>query len=252
MPIPKPSSGETQKDFIERCMTVMVPESESTDQAVAICMKEWRDGHSSSVKYQRFTASFDALVEFEMTCQPVPNPKDMSGEKTFVAGESVTRRTLSGYATTFNCLSEDRGGYCFTVVPGAFKASIARDDVVALFNHEADYVLGRTSNGTLRLEEDAKGLKISMDLPDTQFGRDMYELVKRGDVKQMSFGGTIVQEMEHHDPDLSVISIHEFKLWDVSPVVFPAFEQDRTEIKIEAAKACPARLYAAKRRLLDL
>lgn len=260
MPVPTPTSGETQKDFIERCMSVMVPETESTDQAVAMCMKQWRDGKSSSHQYQRFTAALDVGVRFVKSSPAVPDPKASTGEKSFVAGEATTKRTLFGYATTFNCLSEDRGGYCFTVVPGAFKSSIEKDDVTALFNHSADMILGRMSNGTLRLAEDAKGLKIEMDLPDTQLGQDMYALVARGDVKQMSFGGQIVREMEHADPALTVISIHEFKLWDVSPVVFPAFEQERTRIGVEAesAKVPPTftlskpRLYAAKRRAFDL
>jgi hypothetical protein len=231
----------------------MVPESDGTDQAVAICMKEWRDGHSAAVKYQRFEASFKGSVEFKAGALPVEAFPE-NGVRHFEQGEPVVTRKLVGYATTFNCLSEDRGGYCFTVVPGAFAASIARDDVVAMFNHSADMVLGRTSNGSLKLAEDAKGLKIEMDLPDTQFGRDMYTLVARGDVKQMSFGGIIIREMLHSDPDLDVISIHEFKLWDVSPVTFPAFEEGRTTIGVEAVaeKPCPARLLAAKRRLLDL
>jgi hypothetical protein len=228
----------------------MVSESDGTDQAVAVCMKEWRDGHSTAAKYQRFEAAFKAGVVFEAGAFPVETFSE-NGVRCFEKGEPVITRKLTGYATTFNCLSENRGGYCFTVVPGAFAASIVKDDVVALFNHSADMVLGRTSNGTLRLAEDAKGLKIEMDLPDTQFGRDMYTLVARGDVKQMSFGGTIVQEMLHSDPDLDVISIHEFKLWDISAVVFPAFEEGRTEIGVEAAAKRDYNI-AAKRRLLDL
>ena len=263
MPLPQPTSGEGKKDFIERCMKMMVKEMDGTDQAIAVCMKQWK-GMRASAQYQRFTAKFEAAVFYESTTPLLPDPSAMSGEKKFVTGEPVVHRKLSGYAATFNCLSEDRGGYCFTVAPGSFVKSIGTDDIVALFNHEADHVLGRTSNGTLRLAEDDRGLAIEMDLPDTQFGRDIYTLIERGDIKQMSFGGTIVNEVEHRDSELSVIAIHEFKLMDVSPVTFPAFEEDRTAIGIaassmsdvacdaEAAKGCPTRLYAAKKRLLEL
>lgn len=98
-------------------------------------------------------------------------------------------RKLEGYAATFN--SEARmGGFVETIAPGAFRSALA-GDVLAMLDHDASKVLGRTRSGTLRLTEDAKGLAFSLDLPDTQAGRDVLALAERGDLGGMSFGFTI-------------------------------------------------------------
>lgn len=100
-------------------------------------------------------------------------------------------RRLEGYAATFG--SEARiGSIVETIVPGAFARSIA-GDVLALMDHDSARVLGRTRSGTLRLSEDAKGLAFSLDLPDTQAGRDVLELAQRNDLGGMSFGFIVPQ-----------------------------------------------------------
>ena len=95
-------------------------------------------------------------------------------------------RRLEGYAATFG--SEARIGRTVeTIAPGAFRSSLA-GDVVALLDHDAGKVLGRTRSGTLRLTEDTRGLAFSLDLPDTAAGRDVQALAERGDLGGMSFG----------------------------------------------------------------
>ena len=95
-------------------------------------------------------------------------------------------RRLEGYAATFG--SEARiGEIVETIAPGAFRASLA-GDVLALMDHDPARVLGRTRSGTLRLSEDGSGLAFSLDLPDTQAGRDVLELAQRNDLGGMSFG----------------------------------------------------------------
>lgn len=64
----------------------------------------------------------------------------------------------------------------------------------ALYNHDPNYVLGRTSAGTLTLREDEKGLYFDVRAPDTQWGRDLYASVKRGDVNQCSFGFQVIAD----------------------------------------------------------
>ena len=92
---------------------------------------------------------------------------------------------LEGYAATFG--SEARiGSIVETIAPGAFRAALAAD-VLALLDHDPVKVLGRTRSGTLRLSEDSKGLAFSLDLPETQAGRDIQALAERGDLGGMSF-----------------------------------------------------------------
>lgn len=95
-------------------------------------------------------------------------------------------RRIEGYAATFH--SEARlGDFTETIMPGAFRKALA-GDVLAMADHDPGRVLGRTRSGTLRLSEDSKGLAFSLDLPDTQAGRDVLALAERGDLGGMSFG----------------------------------------------------------------
>lgn len=95
-------------------------------------------------------------------------------------------RRIEGYAATFGA-EADLGGFVETIAPGAFRASLA-GDVLAMLDHDPGKVLGRTRSGTLRLSEDGKGLAFSLDLPETQAGRDVLALAERGDLGGMSFG----------------------------------------------------------------
>lgn len=98
-------------------------------------------------------------------------------------------RRIEGYAATFN--SEAKiGGFVEVIAPGAFRDAL-EGDVLAMLDHDPGKVLGRTRSGTLRLSEDSKGLAFSLDLPDTQAGRDVIALAERGDLGGMSFGFTV-------------------------------------------------------------
>lgn len=98
-------------------------------------------------------------------------------------------RRLEGYAATFNGEAK-LGGFLERIAPGAFGPALS-GDVLALMDHDPGKVLGRTRSGTLRLSEDSRGLAFSLDLPDTQAGRDVLMLAERGDLGGMSFGFTV-------------------------------------------------------------
>lgn len=98
-------------------------------------------------------------------------------------------RRLEGYAATFGTEAQF-GELVEVIAPGAFAEALA-GDVLALLDHDATRVLGRTRSKTLRLSEDSRGLAFSLDLPDTQPGRDVQALAERGDLGGMSFGFTV-------------------------------------------------------------
>jgi HK97 family phage prohead protease len=111
-----------------------------------------------------------------------------------VAGGSAhSPRRLVGYASVFDKESEDLGGFTEFVRPGAFRASLmdGKADPLALVHHLPHLVLGRRSAGTLRLEEDSKGLAFEIDLPDTSTARDLAVSVERGDIRGASFAFTV-------------------------------------------------------------
>lgn len=134
---------------------------------------------------------------------------------------------LSGYAAVFNSEAVIGGLFREVVKPGAFKKTIKdKADVRALFNHDRNIVLGRTKNGTLTLAEDDKGLRIDIDLPDTQQAKDLYRQIERGDIDQMSFGFNVVKDSwtrASNDSELPLRELRELRLFDVSPVTFPAY-----------------------------
>jgi len=132
---------------------------------------------------------------------------------------------IEGYAAVFNKDSEDMG-FIERLAPGAFKNALKTSDVRALFNHDSNIILGRTSAGTLELKEDKKGLLMTVTPPDTQLIRDMVlSPIERGDITQQSFGFTVkADEWRDIDKDTPVRTITEVKeLFDVSPVTFPAY-----------------------------
>ncbi|MBB6192903.1 hypothetical protein FHS51_003157 [Sphingobium wenxiniae] len=98
-------------------------------------------------------------------------------------------RRIEGYAATFNA-EANLGAFRERIAPGAFRSALS-GDILALLDHDPGNVLGRTRSGTLRLSEDSRGLAFSLDLPETQAGRDVLALAKRGDLGGMSFGFTV-------------------------------------------------------------
>lgn len=152
------------------------------------------------------------------------------------AAEGDAGMQISGYAAVWDSPSQVLGnffgdGFVERVKRGAFSRALkSGQDVRALFNHDTNQVLGRSANGTLRLSEDDHGLKYEIDLPETQAARDLYALVKRGDVNQSSFGFSIHADgqkrgEEWMDPESgpSERTLTDVDLYDVSPVTFPAY-----------------------------
>lgn len=138
---------------------------------------------------------------------------------------AAEKKTLRGYAAVFNKDSEEMMGFIERIAPGAFKKTIQEGDVRAFWNHNPDYVMGRTKSGTLRLSEDKTGLAVEIDPPDTPTMRDFVASIERGDVDQMSFGFQVVKDSWEHDRkrDLVTRTLLEVRLFEVSPVAIPAY-----------------------------
>lgn len=128
-------------------------------------------------------------------------------------GLRATGRTLTGYAAVFNDETHI-GSFSERIAPGAFRDSLASGrDVLALLDHRADVLLGRTRSGTLKLTEDAKGLRFDLELPDTQAGRDLVALAERGDLGGMSFGFVAEDESwTGNTRELRSVSLHEISV----------------------------------------
>jgi HK97 family phage prohead protease len=154
-------------------------------------------------------------------------------------------KRLVGYAALFNSPTDIAGQFREQIAPGAFTDAVGRDDVRALFNHDPNYVLGRTASRTLTLREDAHGLLYDVAPPATTWAADLMTSVERGDITQSSFG-FIVEDDEWTPPatraDLPLRTIKRVSLFDVSPVTFPAYQDTTVSARSleQAAASAPA------------
>jgi HK97 family phage prohead protease len=141
-------------------------------------------------------------------------------------------RTFSGYAAVFDTESEDLGGFRETIAPGAFKTSVGqrKNDIKAFVNHDWGRLLATRKAKTLHLREDAYGLHVEMQLPDTQDGRDVAALTARGDIHAMSFGFKPI-DTEVLDGG-RVQRLREVRLFEVSPVTaWPAYRATSASVR---------------------
>jgi HK97 family phage prohead protease len=134
---------------------------------------------------------------------------------------------FTGHASTFTRYAYDdptRFGWWEEMGKSAFDRALAEDqDVVFLVNHNDDYVLARTTSGTMQLDKDKRGLVVSADLADTTVGRDLRVLLERRDVNAMSIAFTVVaEEWKTQKDGTDVRIINDLNLYDVSAVTRPA------------------------------
>ena len=142
-------------------------------------------------------------------------------------------RRISGYAATFNDVT-DLGYFREQIATGAFDGR-TDDDVRLLINHTG-VPLARTTNGTLRLSVDDDGLRYEAELADTQEGRDLYTLIQRGDISQSSFAFSIEDEEWDNKANLRTV-LKVGRLYDVSPVTYPAYATTTVSARSRAAVA---------------
>ena len=168
-------------------------------------------------------------------------------ERRFATELRATGRKVEGYAATFDN-EANLGSFRERIEPGAFRGSLS-GDILALLDHDAGKVLGRTRSGTLRLSEDARGLSFSLDLPETQAGRDVLALAERGDLGGMSFGFTVPDGGENWNGDTR--TLRSVNLMEISVVsAWPAYEG--TEVALRSLeKACSAEKRKRALRLAE-
>ena len=154
---------------------------------------------------------------------------------------------LRGYAAVFN---DDSVPLPFIerIAPGAFRKTLTETpDVRLLINHEG-LPLARTKNGTLTLTEDDRGLYMDATIADTSEGRDLYTLVERGDVDQMSFAFRVIRQKWNEDRTTRTLTEVSLADGDVSVVTYPAYPTTT----VEAREALRTAIEAIKEgRALD-
>ncbi|MFF7990341.1 HK97 family phage prohead protease [Kitasatospora xanthocidica] len=149
-------------------------------------------------------------------------------------GDTVTMR---GYAYRFNELSSDLGGFRERMIPGAGAASLRTRDVLSTYNHSANHPLGRMSSGTLRAGEDGAGGWYEVDLPNTTVGRDVAELLRRGDVRGSSLtfrvldGGQRWADQDDPETGLPIREVTSMDVLELGPVLNPAYPTTQASLR---------------------
>lgn len=179
-----------------------------------------------------------------------PNP-NLEPERRVFAAEGLELRAdpaggqdalpiLTGYAAVFDRYSRVIRGpqgtsFVERIRPGAFARALReRQDVKALVNHDPTLVMGRTGNGTLKLEEDARGLRVELRPAPTTYARDQVATIRRKDVEGMSFGFRTVKdtwEVGRGPGGVDVRNLEDVDLFDVSPTSFPAYEDTAVAVR---------------------
>ena len=141
-------------------------------------------------------------------------------------GDTDTPVIVTGYAAKFNKRTMIGSWFEEEILPGAFD-DVLGDDVRCLKNHDPSLLLARSTGGegTLKLEVDAIGLKYTFTIPDRSVGRDLENELETGDLTQSSFSFTteeVVWVDRENEPSLRQVKKIK-KLYDVSPVTFPAY-----------------------------
>ena len=134
---------------------------------------------------------------------------------------NLEKRTFMGYASTFGNVDEVGD----IIESGAFKKSIRErgpkgsNQIKVLWQHNEPLGI------PLEMYEDEKGLYVEGKVSKTRLGDEALELMKDGVVDKMSIGFSIPKGKMDWDDKTGVRKIKEVKLFEFSPVTFPANEQ---------------------------
>lgn len=138
-----------------------------------------------------------------------------------------------GHFLVFNQETELWPGFREKVDPGALDG-VMNDDVRVLVNHDSNLIIARTKAGTAKLSKDEVGGVIEWTFPDTTAGRDLKENMRNGNIDGMSFGFTVKEDRLDRNKQTGEVTRTILKLerlYDASPVVFPAYTQTDTQLR---------------------
>ena len=171
-------------------------------------------------------------------------------DKRFYFSESENFKTrdddgnpiIEGYFAVFNTETELWPGAFEQIAPTAFDNSVS-GDVRALINHDTTLVIGRTTNNTLELKTDSRGLwgRVRINPKDSD-AMNIHARVERGDVTQCSFGFyPKAEETEILDDGSIRWTLTDVDLFEVSCCTFPAYKETSIQARQRDADSIRAR-----------
>ena len=235
MPIPKPSSGESESDFMSRCMedTTLQAEYSQRDQRVAVCLSSFREGGKKDTDMDNdYEADVQDDVQDEvkfiedgtLDCHADFELKAYHDDE-----DDEAKGMFSGYASIFG--NKDLGND--VVVQGAFQKSIRAKGarkIKMLFQHDTKEPIGVYT----KVRADAQGLYVEGKLAmQTQKGREVYELMKMGAIDGLSVGYRVDAKGYSYDDRGKKRYLKQVDLMEISAVTFPM----NPKARVNAVKA---------------
>lgn len=240
MPLPKPKDNEDKDSFLKRCMADETMTSEYPDekQRYAVCLAQYQDKKTRATQVPR-----------EIRMVELRAAETAEGAEMVVEGRPVVYDRPA-------VLYEVNGvKYYEVIMRGALDGADLRD-IPFKYNHsDSVMIMARTRNKTLELIQDAEGLLVRAKLANTTAGRDLYELIRRGDVDKMSFAFSVAKDA--YDRETRTRKVIKIKrIWDVSAVDTPAYPdtyitaRSYFEAQAEAERRAAEAAEAKRRRLI--
>jgi HK97 family phage prohead protease len=145
--------------------------------------------------------------------------------------------TLEGYAAVTNTptrIDSYEGRFDEVIATGAFKKTLAERGtrVVLQFDHGSHPLIGSLPIGQIQeLSEDARGLYVKARLFDNDLVKPVRQAIDGGAIQGMSFRFSVVGESWDESGDTDLRTITELKLFEIGPVVFPAYEETSVGVR---------------------
>jgi HK97 family phage prohead protease len=153
----------------------------------------------------------------------------------FRATASDDGLTLDGYGATFGDWTEiyDRAGsFMEQIAPGAFRRTLAARTPVLQFDHGAHPLIGSIPLGRITsIKEDSQGLRVQARLSDNWLVEPVRDAIRDGAVTGMSFRFRVVTDQWDQRDGTDYRTITEVELYEVGPVVFPAYESTTVGVR---------------------
>lgn len=156
------------------------------------------------------------------------------------ANEDGDGLTLEGYGAVFGeptRIDSWEGMFDETIQRGAFAKTLSERTPVIQFDHGHHPLVGSLPIGSVEtIREDAHGLFVRARLHDNWLVQPVRDAIASGAISGMSFRFSVVKEAVDQTGDIPLRTIQEVKLYEVGPVVFPAYEATSVGVRSDLAR----------------
>jgi HK97 family phage prohead protease len=206
--------------------------------------RAWFANKSTAIAADEQDARMTDVTIIDTDTDTVPTfvRDNLSRTVEFRAMPSEDGLTLTGYAAVFNewtDIDSWEGTFRERIAPGAFKRTLGQRMPVLQFDHGSHPLIGSIPLGRITsIVEDERGLKVKARLSDNWLVEPVRDAIRDGAIDGMSFrfsvpanGDKIVRGKD----GILERTINEVALYEVGPVVFPAYEQTTVGVRSRQA-----------------